>query len=46
MIDSCYLCELATEGLIVPFHKRQIMVCSECALEAIYAHPKLAMLKE
>ena len=44
-MDSCYLCEIGTEGLEVPhphFEGRVILVCTECALQAIYAHPKLA----
>ena len=45
-IDGCYLCEIGTDGLIVPFHGREIMVCAKCALEAIHNHPKLVRLKQ
>ena len=44
-MDSCYLCEIGTDGLIVPhphFADRQIMICPACVLAALYAHPKLA----
>ena len=45
-VDSCYLCEIGTEGLVVPFRGREILVCADCALGAILAHPRLARLRE
>ena len=46
--DSCYLCEIGKEGLFLrhPSEDMTILVCLECALAAIYAHPKLAIFKE
>jgi hypothetical protein len=44
-VDSCYLCEIGTEGLFVPapwVPEREILVCTDCTLNAIYRHPKLA----
>ena len=44
-MDSCYLCEIGKEGLIVPhpfFKGRQFLICAECLLSWIYQHPRLA----
>lgn len=41
--DSCYLCEIGKEGLFVPLNDREVLICSGCLLECIYAHPKLML---
>ena len=41
MIDSCYLCEIGKDGLMVPYDGQTILICAECALAAILAHPRL-----
>jgi len=45
-MDSCYLCEIGKEGLIVPCDGRQILVCLDCVFVALTYHPKLAQFFE
>ncbi len=45
-MDSCYLCELDTEGLIVPLGDMKVRICFRCVLDAIYRHPKLWAFKK
>ena len=43
-MDSCYLCEIGKDGLIVPLGDRSVLVCARCVLKCIYSHPMLAAL--
>jgi len=44
-VDSCYLCEMETKGILVPhpaFEDRTFLLCWKCLLSWIYQHPRLA----
>lgn len=45
-MDSCYLCEIGKEGLMVTLDGNEVLICADCVLEAIMNHPKLYLWKE
>lgn len=45
-MDSCYLCEIGKEGLVIPLDDQEVLICSACVLECILAHPKLYLWRE
>lgn len=45
-VDSCYVCEIGKDGLIVQVDGREVLVCSKCVLECIFSHPKLVQYRE
>ena len=39
--DSCYLCEVGKEGLVVPAGDQELLICIKCVLECIWANPRM-----
>ena len=46
MPDSCYLCEIGKEGVLVPVGEHAVLICDRCVLECIWRHPRLLALTE
>lgn len=45
VMDSCYLCEIGKQGLIIPTPIGDRLICDKCVLACIFSHPKMEFLR-